>query len=165
MGDLGTTGIHAGVRLSKSCNTINVLGDLDELNACLGLARAKSSKKTSRSLAKIQQDLFKLGSRIAGFSPSDLFDRTGELEQEIDLMSAKLPYLKNFILPAGCEASARLHLARAVCRRCERSLVALHKHSKLIPYFNRLSDYLFVLARYENIRNRVQEEVTILNQQ
>lgn len=164
MGDSGETALFDGDRVVKSCNSINALGDLDELNACLGVARLHLKKADSTKLAQIQKDLFIVGSVVAGFKAVDsvmksLSDQIDLIEKDMDALDKKLPKLRNFILPNGCESSAVLHLARAVCRRCERSLIGLKKHPYLIPYLNRLSDYLFVLARYENYRREVKEEV------
>jgi len=164
MGDSGETRLLYGKRVLKSCNSINALGDLDELNACLGMARFHLKKADSLKLAQIQKDLFTIGSVVAGFKVVDgvkrsLNSQIGLMEKDIDALDKKLSKLKNFILPNGCESSSTLHLARAVCRRCERSLVTLGKHANLIPYLNRLSDYLFILARYENCRHKVEDEL------
>lgn len=163
-GDFGETGLFTGERVSKSCNSINALGDLDELNASLGSVRLHLKKADSIKLAQMQKDLFTLGSVLAGFTVSDSVKKSLStmidwMEKEIDALDKKLPALKSFILPTGCESSERLHLARAICRRCERSLVALGKHVNLIPYLNRLSDYLFILARYENHRHKIKDEL------
>ncbi|MFA5776502.1 MAG: cob(I)yrinic acid a,c-diamide adenosyltransferase [Patescibacteria group bacterium] len=167
-GDAGETGLFNGDRVIKSCNSINALGDLDELNASLGLARLHLKKTDSLKLAQIQKDLFTIGSIVAGFNiggsvKKPLGSRVDWMEKEIDAMDRKLSPLRNFILPNGCESSTTLHLARAVCRRCERSLVSLGSHSGLIPYINRLSDYLFILARLENSRHKVDDELVNSN--
>lgn len=164
MGDFGETALFSGDRVAKSCNSVSALGDLDELNACLGMARLQLKKADSIKLAQIQNDLFTIGSAVAGFKAvgnikKSLGGKISLMEKDIDALDKRLPKLKSFILPNGCESSAILHLARAVCRRCERSLVGLKKHTNLIPYINRLSDYLFTLARYENHRHKVKEEV------
>ena len=166
MGDSGETALFNGDRITKSCNFINALGDLDELNACLGMARLHLKKADFAKLGQIQKELFTIGSIVAGFNighdtKKSLGSQIGSMEKDIDALAKKLPKLKNFILPNGCESSSALHLARAVCRRCERSLVGLKKYPDLIPYLNRLSDYLFVLARYENYRHKVKDELVI----
>jgi cob(I)alamin adenosyltransferase len=162
-GDTGKTALVTGGRISKACNSIGALGDLDELTAWLGVARLAMTRSGSAHLARVQQDLFSIGSVIAGYTPAGgvkaaLVTRVELMERHIDVLTNKLPRLAQFILPNGCASSAYLHVARAVCRRCERSLVELNTHTELIPYLNRLSDYLFMLARYENQRHGVQEE-------
>lgn len=163
-GDYGETALYGGKRVRKSVGTVEVLGGLDELNAFLGLTRLYLRAADSKKISQIQNDLFILGSVVAGVRLKDtpggrLNKRIREMEKDIDVMDKELPPLRNFILPSGCESSSRLHLARAICRRCERSLVALGKYIKLVPYLNRLSDYMFVLARYENYRHRVSDEL------
>jgi cob(I)alamin adenosyltransferase len=163
-GDLGETGLFGGKRVVKSCNSISALGDMDELNASLGVARLHLRRVDSIKLAQIQKDLFTLGSTLAGFTvdagdKKSFSTKVAWLEKEINALDKKLPKLKTFILPYGCESSARLHLARAICRRCERSLVALGRNAELIPYINRLSDYLFTLARHENQSHKVKDEL------
>jgi len=167
-GDDGETDLYGGKRVRKSVDAVEVLGQFDELNAALGLARSALNKSASSKISLIQNDLFILGSVVAGVelkkSLNDyLGSQTRWLEKEIDILDKKLPPLKNFILPNGSESSARLHLARAVSRRCERALVALGEYVELIPYLNRLSDYLFVLARHENLRNKVKDEQVVVS--
>ena len=162
-GDYGETGLVNGQRVAKSCKAIGALGDLDELNAYLGAARLRVKKTDSVEIAHIQGDLFIIGSAVAGYkednmAAASLKDKTKRLEDLIDAMDKRLPRLNSFILPSGCESAVSLHLARAVCRRCERSLLSPKKYAKLIPYLNRLSDYLFTLARYENYRRGIDEE-------
>ena len=167
-GDYGETDLFGGKRVRKSVDTVEVLGQFDELNAALGLARSALIKSASSNISLIQNDLFILGSIVAGVelkkSHSDyLKNQTSWLEKGTDRLDKKLPALKKFILPNGCESSARLHLARAICRRCERTLVALGEYVELIPYLNRLSDYLFVLARHENLINKVKDQQVALS--
>ncbi len=169
-GDHGDTDLYCGKRVRKSTKVVEVLGQLDELNAALGLARSGLNRSESGGISLIQNDLFILGSIVAGFEQKRstfvyLEGRVRWMEKEIDRLEGKLPALKRFILPGGCESSAKIHLARAVCRRCERSLVALGVYTDLISYLNRLSDYLFVLARSQNLRNKVKEEQVIPVQQ
>ncbi len=165
-GDAGKTDLYNGKRVLKCVEVVEVLGELDELNAFLGLTRLLLKATDSKKISQIQNDLFLLGSFVAGVK-SKQTDREyvklqiKRMEQEIDLLENRLAPIRNFILPNGCASSARLHLARAICRRCERSLVALGKNIDLVPYLNRLSDYLFVLARSENLRHKVKDELVI----
>jgi cob(I)alamin adenosyltransferase len=163
-GDAGETDLYGGKRVRKSVDAVEVLGQFDELNAFLGLSRLLLKKSDAVKISQIQNDLFLLGSIVAGVAlkQSDinyLKKRVDGLEEQIDMLERKTTRLASFILPNGCEATARLHLARAICRRCERSLVALGEHMDLVPYLNRLSDYLFVLARQENSRRGVKDEL------
>lgn len=167
-GDYGETDLYGGKRVRKSVDAVEVLGQFDEFNATLGLARSVLNKSASSNISLIQNDLFLLGSVVAGVElKKSLKDYLGSqtrwLEKEIDTLDKKLPPLKNFILPNGCESSARLHLARAICRRCERALVALGEYVELIPYLNRLSDYLFVLARHANLQNKVKDDQVVIS--
>jgi len=155
-GDKGKTSLGNGERVSKSHLIINLLGDIDELNSHIGLAI--SSCKTSlisSELQLIQQDLFNLGGEISIFNSGTILindDKVEFLEERIEDLNQTLKPLKEFIMPGGDEFCSRIHLARAVCRRAERSCVAvldLVKEKNIwLPYLNRLSDYLFVLARY-----------------
>lgn len=157
-GDKGETSLFGGKRLTKSHLRIEAYGTVDELNAVLGLVRDSLQNEHLRSILKSVQDrLFTIGANLASdpaknMSLPDLVPADIELlEKEIDSMEAELPPLKNFILPGGHVAVSFCHLARTVCRRAERHVVALH-HSEpveniILVYFNRLSDYLFVLGR------------------
>jgi len=160
-GDDGTTGLVGGFRTAKTDLRIHAIGDVDELNATLGLASAVGPDDAVSSLLKtIQNRLFDLGSELASPEPpAREVPRLEEadirvLEHAIDAMTVALPPLRNFILPGGGERSARLHLARAQCRRAERSVLKLSEKASLrdvIPvYLNRLSDWLFVAARASN---------------
>ena len=163
----------SGERVPKDCITLRVVGELDELNSLLGLAVGllRTKNLELRTIIEVQKDLFKLGSEIA--SIQELKNSTqnlilvGEnniqvLENEIDKMWAELPELKNFILPGGSGASAHLHLARTVCRRAERELVFFGKEKEVrkevYQYLNRLSDFLFAVARYVNFKLGEEEE-------
>ena len=162
-GDGGDTGIMGGGRLSKSDPRIVAIGEVDELNATIGLCRAEGDLRDIEPiLHSVQNLLFDLGSELA--SPGDerfVMPDTGivgKLEAEIDRMTAELPELHNFILPGGSELAARIHVARAVCRRAERALIQLSSHADVRAeskmFLNRLADYLFVAARTANcIRN------------
>jgi cob(I)alamin adenosyltransferase len=161
-GDDGTTGLLGGRRVHKSDERIECIGLVDELNAALGWVAAAGDIEVG-----VQNDLFLIGSHLAigedGVVPSHLPPLTEEmvtrLEKRIDAFESELPPLKTFILPGGCELAARLHLARTICRRAERRLVAFNKDQTLPPlmvmYLNRLSDWLFVQARWANKQARV----------
>lgn len=144
-GDDGTTALASGERVQKSDQRIDFVGTLDELNAHIGLLRGKGADKISPYLEIIQNDLFELGS---GQTPP-----VEPLEAELEKLEAELPPLQNFILPGGLELAAEAHLARAVCRRAERLSPSPS------PYLNRLSDYLFLVARKCNIASQRQEQI------
>lgn len=160
-GDAGDTSLFGGTRVPKDDPRIAAYGTVDELNAFIGLARATwTSSQLDEQLGRIQSDLFDVGahlaspgtSRFAGVDPA----RIAELEQAIDAMESELAPLRNFILPGGCAAAAQLHVARTICRRAERLVVALHDQSS-IAYLNRLSDFLFVAARFANLKHGVDD--------
>lgn len=170
-GDSGKTSLLGGARTDKDCIELVVIGEIDELNAELGMARSiLTGAEPAEFLRKISQDLFKVGAEIAAAQNEKISASLNkienaqilELENKIDEFWAQLPELKNFILPGGCLASASLHRARAVCRRVERALITLGRAIKLRPeiyqYFNRLSDFLFAAARLVNFKNRTEEE-------
>lgn len=160
-GDLGETGLFAGPRVPKDDARVETYGTVDELSSALGVADSHvSDSPTKIAIEQIQNDLFTVGAELA--TPAAKkgnvvllgSDSVLQLEQEIDRMELSLPTLENFILPGGCVAASHIHLARSICRRAERRIVSLHRTNELsdqvIPYFNRLSDFLFVLARYQN---------------
>ncbi len=165
-GDKGETSLYGGTRVSKAAARVESYGTLDELNAFIGLAKAEiSDEKVLNQLQKIQFDLFTVGSEAAtptdklllanGKNRLDLMiseKEITELELWMDDFDAELEPLKFFILPSGGKAAATLHVCRTVCRRAERAMVFLNEteevRPELIKYLNRLSDYLFVLARY-----------------
>ena len=167
-GDDGTTGLVDGSRIAKSAPLMAAIGDVDEANSAVGLAAAAldPASEEAAMLVRVQNELFDLGADLAtppdiqfGFGPHDMALRIvpsqiARLEDEIDAMNAALDALRSFILPGGTEAAARLHLARAVTRRAERSGVAARTGRELNPlalgYLNRLSDHLFVLTRHLN---------------
>ncbi|MCY3973874.1 MAG: cob(I)yrinic acid a,c-diamide adenosyltransferase [Candidatus Dadabacteria bacterium] len=160
-GDGGETSLVGGMRASKDSARVAAYGDVDELNSSIGAARSFCSDEEILSvLSEIQNDLFILGSDLASppgvDAPRIDAARTEKLEGWLDRFLETMEPLKEFILPAGTPAGAALHLARAVCRRAERSAVSLMKKEKTSPdavvYLNRLSDLLFVLARASNIR-------------
>lgn len=171
-GDDGTTGLIGGTRLRKSDLRIDCYGNVDELNAAVGLAAVvarQSASELEEMLQEVQNDLFIAGSWLA--TPEDsphrhalpTLDETiiARLEMQIDTAVAILPALRNFILPGGTELAARLHLARTICRRAERQIVAFSMDRPISPiiltYFNRLSDWLFIQARRANQLARVED--------
>jgi len=155
-GDAGETGLGDGARVGKDSLRIHVLGDVDELNSCLGLLLAeKMPADIRKALLRVQQDLFDLGGEVCIPGHAMITElHVTRLEQLTQLHNAKLKPLKEFILPGGSRAAAAAHLARAVCRRAERSLVALGRKEtvgeRARRYLNRLSDLLFVLGRSLN---------------
>ena len=155
-GDKGKTSLGNGERVSKSHPFIILLGDIDELNSQIGSAITVCNSETVISdLQSIQQDLFNLGGEVSVQSSDAMLISEGRiefLEERIDEYNQSLKPLKEFILPGGDEFCSRVHLARSVCRRAERSCVeiidSIKENKTWLPYLNRLSDYLFVLARY-----------------
>lgn len=163
-GDAGQTGLFDGTRVPKSNARVSAYGDVDELSAWIGLARASTSDAEIASwLEQIQRDLFALGSRLAdpshriaprvtkaGVAEDDVL----RLEQWIDKLDGELPPLRRFILAGGTPQGAMLHVARTVCRRAERAIVALEPAAEpeILRYVNRLSDLLFMMARAINHR-------------
>jgi len=163
-GDKGDTGLVGGERLPKDDPLVQAIGDVDELNAVIGVARASGAdEELDAALAAIQNELFDVGAALAGAEPPDSFPPVARLEQAIDDLEEQLPPLREFILPAGSPQAAHLHHARAVCRRAERSVVGAFAGravvGAILVYLNRLSDLLFVLARTANARSAVQEVV------
>lgn len=164
-GDAGETGLVDGSRLPKYAPRMAAIGDVDELNSAIGVALTHSLPPPQRAmLGRIQNELFDLGADFAtpgpDYAPSDMALRiiaaqVERLEREIDAMNEGLAPLRSFILPGGSDAAAAIHLARAICRRAERAAVAAHAQDGLNPvglaYINRLSDHLFVLARFVNL--------------
>ena len=163
-GDSGETALFDNRRVSKADPRVDAYGEVDELNAWLGLVRSACSEQDiDAALVRIQRDLFAVGAQLA--DPSDkLADRVTKafltdadvqrLEALIDRLETELPPLTRFILAGGTAAGASLHVARTVCRRAERRIVALTPAPDLlvVRYINRLSDLLFVLARVVNHR-------------
>jgi cob(I)alamin adenosyltransferase len=155
-GDAGETGLGDGSRVSKDHPRVGALGDIDELNSALGLLLAEELPKEVRAaLGEVQQDLFDLGGELSipghGLLASE---KVASLEKRLESWNKELPPLKEFILPGGSRAAAAAHLARTVCRRAERSVVALARKEKVSEparqYLNRLSDLLFVAGRVLN---------------
>ena len=161
-GDSGDTGLVDGSRVAKSDARIAAVGDVDEANSAIGVALLYVKADEARSmLARIQNEMFDLGADLAtpgdDFAPTEMAlrivpEQIGRLESEIDALNEALEPLRSFILPGGGAGSAHLHLARAIVRRAERTAVAAAHAVKLNPlalhYLNRLSDHLFVLARW-----------------
>ena len=162
-GDDGTTGLAAGPRRKKADIRMIAIGDVDETNAAIGLARLFEAGEYDAALARIQNDLFDLGADLATpdtgealpYEPLRIVASQVEwLEAEIDRLNGVLSPLKSFILPGGSALSAHLHMARTVCRRAERAMTKLADAEAVskpaLHYINRLSDFLFVAARHAN---------------
>ncbi|MCH7903139.1 MAG: cob(I)yrinic acid a,c-diamide adenosyltransferase [Armatimonadetes bacterium] len=157
-GDGGQTGLPGGARVNKSDPICELLGEVDELNASIGSAIVDSEGSAVHTwLQKLQPALFELGSEIStgsGESLPKLADLTADMERWMDEHDAKMQPLKNFILPGGCRLAADLHVARTVCRRAERSIVRYSTNSQVdsavLSFVNRLSDWLFMAARFAN---------------
>jgi cob(I)alamin adenosyltransferase len=162
-GDGGETGLVDGSRVPKDHARVAAFGDVDEANAAIGLARVHAGPELSQLLDGIQRDLFAIGAQVAdpraqvaarkekaALAPARIVD----LEKAIDERDARMPPLTSFILPGGTPLAAALHLARTVCRRAERAVLAAGRTETVDPlilvYLNRLSDLLFVLARHAN---------------
>jgi cob(I)alamin adenosyltransferase len=166
-GDKGTTGLASGERRKKHDLRVEAYGTVDETNACVGLARLHTEGEVDAMLSRIQNELFDLGADLATpetekplpYEPLRILDAQVErLEREIDRLNEELSPLRSFVLPGGSPAAAALHLARTVCRRAERLVVALAEKPQekvspaAIKYLNRLSDFLFVASRFVNDR-------------
>ena len=162
-GDEGTTSLSGGQRVPKDSQRVRAYGTVDELNAMLGVALADGvSERLTAVLPTIQNELFHLGSDLSFLEedkaqvdlPQIEAGHVEQLESWIDELLAVVGPLQNFILPGGTKAAAHLHVARTVCRRAEREVVALARSEAVgeyaLVYLNRLSDALFVMARYEN---------------
>lgn len=172
-GDAGETGLFGGGRVPKDHARVAAYGDVDELNAVLGVARAAAPDASFDPLLEtVQRDLFSIGGYLATPDPAKVAaalakaelpaTRISEFEAAMDLADTELPPLRAFVLPAGTPHAAALHHARTVCRRAERSVVHL-SHDVSVPpliivYLNRLSDLLFTLARLANHRSGVTDE-------
>jgi cob(I)alamin adenosyltransferase len=170
-GDEGQTSLFAGGRTSKGTFRLHAYGTIDELNSVLGLALAQGlcGFVASHTLA-VQSELFVVGADLATPLEAEAAwitrvseEQVTRLEREIDIMDEELPQLSNFILPGGSVGAATLHIARTVCRRAERWVVALTDEETInisvMHYVNRLSDWLFVAARYENMKSGGAESI------
>lgn len=175
-GDSGTTGLVDGSRISKDDPRVEAYGEVDELNAHLGLIRTIAQQSNNSELCSklelIQNELFDIGSYLATpakFSAHPVFkvenSHIENLEAWIDQITEVLPPLKSFVLPGGTELNAHLHLARTVCRRAERRIVSLSKSQEVdeqvIVYINRLSDLLFALSRQATFDHKSNEYLWI----
>ncbi len=175
-GDSGSTSLFGGKRVLKCEELVDVYGSIDELNSWIGrIGSELESLDVQQFLAAIQSDLFTVGSHLAGWKTdlSVLPKRVKEMEARIDILETSLPALKNFILPGGTPLASEIHLARAVCRRVERQTVALGQKPssakastgrqevdpRILEYLNRLSDLLFMLARFVNKEEGIVETV------
>ena len=175
-GDKGKTSLFGGTRVPKYELRIEAYGTVDELNSYIGLLKdQKIDAHTSKSLLKIQHELFTIGSMLATPTakeslksgkdrlniPKICLEQILYLEQEIDIMEKELPSMTHFILPGGHQTVSFCHIARCVCRRAERLAVQLHEsepiNEHILSYLNRLSDYLFVLARKLSMDNKAKE--------
>jgi len=165
IGDNGTTSLGDGTKVSKSNIRINCIGEVDELNSFIGHAKiATSDDDFVKELHTIQNNLLNIGGELSIPDKNiELLkvESISHMEKCADKMNQDLPPLKDFILPGEDEFSARLHIARSVCRRVERSIVKIiekeNGRNEWIQYLNRLSDYLFILARYHVIINGIDE--------
>jgi cob(I)alamin adenosyltransferase len=171
-GDDGTTALGGGQRVPKDILRIECYGTVDETNSAIGAVRAADvAPLLDPMLARIQNELFHLGSDLCILEedkarmpvPRIEARHVAQLEKDIDRLQEDLPPLTNFVLPGGTTAAAHLHLARTICRRAERVLVALAREEKVgehtVSYLNRLSDLLFVMSRWENRAKSVPDTV------
>lgn len=167
-GDKGETSLYGGTRVEKGDPRVEAYGAVDELNSQVGVARAQVKQKKFKEILKdVQRDLWVLGGDLASELvtanvPRISKEQLDRLESVTDELNSGLPKLRRFILPGGSASGAELHVARAVCRRAERRIVSLSKiesiNPEVLPYINRLSSFLFVLARTVNKAQRVPEE-------
>jgi cob(I)alamin adenosyltransferase len=171
-GDRGKTSLGSGKRVWKNDVRVNTYGTIDELNSLLGISRAELNtkktawrKKLDKLLEEIQLDLFDVGSYLANVENEwlleRLFEHTSQFEKSIDDMTAQLPPRFHFILPGGGKLGASLHHARTVARRAERAIITLIQQEevdeRVVKYVNRLSDLLFTMARFSNIKEKHKE--------
>jgi cob(I)alamin adenosyltransferase len=168
-GDDGSTGLADGSRASKDCFRVRAYGEVDEANSAIGVARLHiENVELDKSLERIQNDLFDLGADLSTPTRDDVKEESkalrivqsqiDRLETELDDLNADIAPLKTFVLPGGSKPAAYLHLARAITRRAEREIVTMAREEKVNPlalkYANRLSDYLFVAARWCNAQGK-----------
>lgn len=167
-GDKGETGLYSAgkskkIRVSKASLRIEAIGSIDEANTFLGLAASFiRNKKLEFKIIEIQKHLFEVGAALAGAKVKIDNDLPREMEKEIDGMDKTLPKLTHFILPGGGHGGSLLFMARTFIRRAERKVVSLSLKEKVNPilliYLNRLSDYVFTLARYSNFKDKIKEK-------
>ena len=163
-GDDGTTGLANGERVDKADSRVGAFGDVDETNSAIGLLLAEPGlqREIGTSLTRIQHELFEIGAELSlpGYRQITA-EHVAALERDLDSLNDELPPLEEFVLPGGTRAAAVCHLARTICRRAERSAWAASKLTALNPellrYLNRLSDLLFVMARWLARQNGGQE--------
>ena len=166
-GDKGKTSLFDGTKVSKNDPRINAVGTIDELNSVIGIAIAQIPNPKSqirKELEEIQNDLFEIGGALAfpyKVPIDELSSRPEQFEKLIDNLTKKLPELSSFILPGGGRGGANLHLARTVARRAERAIVQLSNKidGAILIYLNRLSDLLFIFARFENFKEKKKEKI------
>lgn len=168
-GDFGFSSVFGGKKVLKSDIQLTAYGNIDELNSFIGFLITKLKHSEKPFFAGIQKDLLAIASYLSGFNiiKSDLDKKVGVLEKEIDKMELLLPPLNNFVLPGGCENASIFHIIRTITRRVERSVVGYFAQNtidntqkkRIIKYLNRLSDYFFIKARFENHRNNIKEEI------
>ncbi len=169
-GDKGKTSLYGGTRVSKSNLQIEAYGTVDELNSFIGLALSDITQvDIKKFLLTLQADLLSIGSYLAGYQQGklNLELRVSEIEKVIDEIDSKLPPLKNFILPGGGKLGASLHVARSISRRAERAVIRYFESEtkpsvnkeKIIMYLNRVSDFLFMLARFANKEEEYNENI------
>jgi cob(I)alamin adenosyltransferase len=171
-GDAGETGLYNGKRVPKNHVRMEACGTIDEANALIGLALMSiQNEAITKQLKQIQHLLFYIGAIVG--NPETQSERPNDndvtvLEQAIDTMTTELPALTHFILPGGTILAARIHVARTAIRQAERRVVTVSQHQDIPPiviqYLNRLSDYLFVLARYANHKGGVADQPWIANE-
>lgn len=170
-GDSGATSLVGGMRVKKTDIRIEAYGSVDELNANIGVLAAipNLQPEYAKLLVRIQNKLFNIGAYLATPNPGNAitqcqglsYQDVERLEGYIDAIDAELPELSNFVLPGGTHRSAIAHVCRTMCRRCERRIVALadttYVDPNVLKFVNRLSDFLFVFARFNNVSNQVDE--------
>lgn len=166
-GDRGTTALVSGTRISKADPRVCAYGDMDELIAAIAVLRCSLSDEHQALLRRIQENLMWASAHVATEKPVEKLktfsdDEIVALEKEIDRMTAQLPPMRSFVLPGAPRSAAECHLARTVCRRAERSVIALQDENEEVlraaRYLNRLSDYLFTLARYQHLESHICED-------
>lgn len=170
-GDKGKTSLYGGKTVSKSSLRVEAYGAIDELNSFLGIILTElKNKNLNAKLTQVQKDLFETGTSLASLSKNKdkslslyLKERVSGFEKEIDNLTKKLPELENFILPGGGKAGSKLHYGRTLARKAERRVVALSQKEKInsdiLVYLNRLSDLLFMYARFINFKEKKKETI------
>lgn len=161
-GDSGTTSLFGGRKVVKNDPQLIAYGSVDELNAFIGLVKAKTKNpEIKKILFNLQKDLMAISAYLSGYPKKiiDLDKKTIEIEKIIDQYQKKLPQLHNFLIPGGSEEGALFHVVRTITRRVERKVVGQTKQKEILKYLNRLSDLFFVLARFANKEDNTQEEI------